>query len=106
MNINFLNLHILTTTSIANQNRDDTGAPKQVTYGGMTRLRLSSQALTRAKRIAYELHAGGDQITWRAKAGMVDLALRMATDRAAQNNEPLTTEESATIRAMLAKAIT
>lgn len=105
MNPNFLNLHVLTTTSIANQNRDDSGAPKQVTYGGATRHRLSSQAMTRAKRVAYELAVGGDQITWRAKSGMVVMALQLATDLAAQNGQPLTAQEHSKVEVMLTTGV-
>jgi CRISPR system Cascade subunit CasC len=105
MDFPFLNLHILHTTSVANQNRDDSGAPKQVTYGGATRLRLSSQAMTRAKRVDYETTAGGDQITWRAKGGMTTLALKIATDLAAQNGEPLSKPESEALERAIAKGI-
>lgn len=105
MNENFLNLHILFTTSIANQNRDDSGAPKQVTYGGATRHRMSSQAMTRAKRVGYELAAGGDQITWRAKGGMVDMALGLATDLADQNGAPLTAEETTKVQVILTTGV-
>jgi len=105
MNDNFLNLHILTTTSIANQNRDDTGAPKQVTYGGATRHRLSSQAMTRAKRVAYELSAGGDQVTWRAKSGMTLRAQTMAIDLADQQGNPLTVSEEAEILDLITTAV-
>lgn len=46
----FLQLHLLTVYPAANLNRDDTGRPKTVTFGGTTRLRISSQALKRAWR--------------------------------------------------------
>jgi CRISPR system Cascade subunit CasC len=102
---NFLNLHVLVTTSIANMNRDDAGAPKQVTYGAATRHRMSSQAMTRAKRVAYELAAGGDQITWRAKSGMIDMALRQASDLAAQSGAPLDDQDTSRVQVMLATGV-
>ena len=105
MNENFLNLHVLVTTSVANPNRDDTGAPKQVTYGGVARQRMSSQAMTRSKRLAYELAAGGDQITWRAKGGMVTLATTMATDLALQSGQPLTAAERTALQVLLATGV-
>ena len=105
MNDNFLNLHILTTTSLANQNRDDSGAPKQVTYGGSTRHRLSSQAMTRAKRIAFELSVGGDQITWRAKSGMIVMAMEMAGDLAVQQGAPLTLDDQTELTVLLSTAV-
>ena len=46
----FLQLHLLTAYPAANLNRDDTGRPKTVNFGGTTRLRISSQALKRAWR--------------------------------------------------------
>ena len=46
----FIQLHFLTAFPAANLNRDDTGAPKTVMFGGATRLRISSQSLKRAWR--------------------------------------------------------
>lgn len=55
--MNFLNLHVLFPLAAANPNRDDAGSPKSVRYGGQVRSRISSQAMTRAKRVAAELAA-------------------------------------------------
>ncbi|MCC3246305.1 type I-E CRISPR-associated protein Cas7/Cse4/CasC [Methylocystis sp. WRRC1] len=46
----FVQLHLLTFYPPANLNRDDTGKPKTAIVGGVTRLRISSQALKRAWR--------------------------------------------------------
>lgn len=46
----FLQLHILTAYAAANLNRDDTGRPKTLRFGGAERLRVSSQSLKRAFR--------------------------------------------------------
>ncbi len=46
----FLQLHLLTCYPASNLNRDDTGRPKTVDFGGATRLRISSQSLKRAWR--------------------------------------------------------
>ena len=46
----FLQLHILTAYGPSNLNRDDTGRPKSVVFGGVPRLRVSSQSLKRAWR--------------------------------------------------------
>ncbi|MFZ4748728.1 MAG: type I-E CRISPR-associated protein Cas7/Cse4/CasC, partial [Sphingomonas sp.] len=54
MSRKFLNIHVLIAISGANPNRDDTGTPKSLRYGGVERSRMSSQALTRAKRLGYE----------------------------------------------------
>lgn len=46
----FLQLHVLTAYPAANLNRDDTGRPKTLMFGGQERLRVSSQSLKRAIR--------------------------------------------------------
>lgn len=46
----FIQLHLLTAYGAANLNRDDTGRPKTLTFGGAERLRVSSQSLKRAFR--------------------------------------------------------
>ncbi len=46
----FLQLHYLTAFGPSNLNRDDTGRPKSVVFGGAPRLRVSSQSLKRAWR--------------------------------------------------------
>lgn len=46
----FLQLHLLTAYPAANLNRDDTGRPKTMLFGGAERLRISSQSLKRAFR--------------------------------------------------------
>ncbi len=44
-------LHIIQSLPSSNVNRDDTGSPKTATFGGATRLRVSSQAWKRAMRL-------------------------------------------------------
>lgn len=46
----FLQLHLLTAYAPSNLNRDDTGRPKTAEFGGVPRLRVSSQSLKRAWR--------------------------------------------------------
>lgn len=46
----FLQFHALTVYPAANLNRDDSGRPKTVVFGGAQRLRVSSQSLKRAWR--------------------------------------------------------
>ena len=46
----FLQLHLLTAYPASNLNRDDTGSPKTLKFGGAERLRVSSQSLKRAIR--------------------------------------------------------
>jgi len=46
----FLQLHLLTAYPASNLNRDDTGRPKTLDFGGAPRIRVSSQSLKRAWR--------------------------------------------------------
>jgi|FLYL01.1.fsa_nt_gi CRISPR system Cascade subunit CasC len=46
-------LHIIQNIAPSNLNRDDTGSPKDCTFGGVRRARISSQALKRAARKAF-----------------------------------------------------
>ena len=48
----FVQLHFLTVYPPSNPNRDDMGSPQTAVYGGMQRLRLSSQSLKRAARLS------------------------------------------------------
>lgn len=49
-----IEIHALETTSASNLNRDDTGSPKTVEYGGVTRARVSSQAWKRPTRTLFK----------------------------------------------------
>lgn len=54
-----IELHILQSFPVSCLNRDDVGAPKTATFGGVTRARISSQCLKRAIRLqAKELCPG------------------------------------------------
>ena len=48
----FVQLHFLTAYPPSNPNRDDQGRPKTAIFGGVARLRLSSQSLKRAARLS------------------------------------------------------
>ena len=50
----FVDVHVLQTLPPSNPNRDDTGAPKSATFGGVSRMRISSQAIKRATRQDFE----------------------------------------------------
>lgn len=51
--MNTLELHIVSSHSPNNINRDDTGSPKDVVFGGVRRARISSQSLKRAGRLYF-----------------------------------------------------
>lgn len=59
--MNSLNIHILFSYAAGNPNRDDAGSPKAVSYGGAIRSRISSQAMTRPKRIQFEAKTDGEK---------------------------------------------
>lgn len=46
-----IQLHMLKAHAASNMNRDDTGRPKELVFGGANRLRLSSQSIKRALRM-------------------------------------------------------
>ena len=54
----FVQLHLLTVYPPSNPNRDDQGRPKTAIYGGVPRLRLSSQSLKRAARLSDAMMKG------------------------------------------------
>ena len=49
----YIDINVLQTVPASNINRDETGSPKTVIYGGVTRARVSSQAWKRAVRQAF-----------------------------------------------------
>ena len=89
----FLQLHLLTAYGPSNLNRDDTGRPKSVTFGGAPRLRVSSQSLKRAWRtsdvfasrlqghLAKRTQRLGEDIQRRLLDGGMDEATAVATAR-------------------------
>lgn len=46
----YVEIHLLQSFAPSNLNRDDTGSPKECTFGGVRRARISSQCLKRAMR--------------------------------------------------------
>lgn len=55
-----IELHLLQSFAPSNLNRDDTGAPKDATFGGSRRARISSQAIKRAIRKQFPACGLGD----------------------------------------------
>jgi len=49
----FIDVHVLQDLPPSNINRDQSGSPKTAVYGGVQRLRVSSQAWKRATRLAF-----------------------------------------------------
>lgn len=71
----YLNVHVLSVHPYSNLNRDDTGAPKSVAFGGAVRARLSSQALKRAARLRFETTDPAER-TQRSKYQVDDVMAR------------------------------
>jgi CRISPR system Cascade subunit CasC len=58
----FLQLHTITSYPAANLNRDDSGRPKTLVYGGAERLRVSSQSMKRAWRTSDEFRTAVGEV--------------------------------------------
>lgn len=76
----FIELHLIHALPPSNANRDKSGAPKKIQYGGAWRARLSSQSQKRAARQRYERLMGLDRkaIALRSRRHDVRLASRLA----------------------------
>jgi CRISPR system Cascade subunit CasC len=100
----YINLHTIFTMAGANPNRDDAGAPKTLVYGGKERARISSQSMTRAKRVAYESDPDGELSYRSTKIAeeVVNRIKKLATRDGVSINE----EQEKKIRSEAVKAIT
>ncbi|MGI5133169.1 type I-E CRISPR-associated protein Cas7/Cse4/CasC [Pseudonocardia sp. CA-107938] len=85
----YVDVHILQTVPPSNINRDDAGSPKQATYGGVRRARVSSQAWKRATRQAFTDHIDEAALATRTRRVSTLLASRIA-DRGGLDAEPAT----------------
>ncbi|MDS2172675.1 type I-E CRISPR-associated protein Cas7/Cse4/CasC [Nesterenkonia sp. CL21] len=63
----YIDVHALHTLPPNNINRDDTGAPKTATFGGVPRQRVSSQAWKRAIRKDFPTYLSQDKLGTRTK---------------------------------------
>ena len=86
----YLEVHVIQNPPPSNVNRDDTGAPKAAIYGGVNRLRVSSQAWKRAARESFGADIDEAQRSTRTKrivrllAGRIQARREMDEDRAGQ----------------------
>lgn len=62
-----VDVHILQDVPPANLNRDETGSPKRARYGGVDRLRLSSQSMKRATRLDFQANLDTEQLGFRTR---------------------------------------
>ena len=63
----YVDVHIIQDVPPANLNRDDAGSPKSARYGGVDRLRVSSQAWKRATRKAFADSLDTEQLGMRTR---------------------------------------
>ena len=101
---------ILFSLAAANPNRDDSGSPKTLGYGGVTRSRIASQSMTRAKRRTFEADYLADA-TYRSvfiAKYISDVAEKLISDAGATVNaeqvELLRATAGKTISSLTAKA--
>lgn len=74
----FVDIHIIQNVPPSCVNRDDSGSPKTAVYGGVRRLRVSSQAWKRSTRLHFDQHLTKDQLGVRTKRVVETLAARIA----------------------------
>lgn len=70
-------LHAIQSFAPANLNRDDTGAPKECTFGGVRRARVSSQAWKRAIRVAFRQDLDEARLGTRTKRAHDEIVARL-----------------------------
>lgn len=63
----YIDVHVIQTLPPSNPNRDDTGAPKKARFGGVQRMRISSQSVKRATRTLFRDVLDDDQLGIRTK---------------------------------------
>jgi len=103
---NYLTIHSLTPLPWHNLNRDDRGLPKQVREGGKARGRLSSQALKRAIRVAYELDSFTDGTGSLRSRDLHEEIVRRAAHIAEQTSTPFDSKEALKAAAKVVKSLT
>ncbi|MDO5079918.1 type I-E CRISPR-associated protein Cas7/Cse4/CasC [Buchananella hordeovulneris] len=63
----YVDIHVIQSLPPSCVNRDDNGSPKSALYGGVRRLRVSSQAWKRATRLAFAEVASNERLGRRTK---------------------------------------
>ena len=82
-NKNFVNFHVLISHSPSCLNRDDMNMQKTAVFGGVTRVRISSQSLKRAMRTSeyYQVNIGEPSVRTRDLAKLKDHFVELLKDR-------------------------
>ncbi len=74
----YIDIHIIQSVPPSCVNRDDTGSPKSAIYGGVRRLRVSSQSWKRATRLYFKDHLEVSDLGTRTKRVVETLATRIS----------------------------
>ena len=82
-NKNFINFHVLISHSPSCLNRDDMNMQKTAVFGGVNRVRISSQSLKRAMRMSeyYQANMGKPSVRTRNLAKLKDHFIELLKDR-------------------------
>lgn len=100
----YLDFHILQTLPASNVNRDQSGRPKVVNYGGVERARVSSQAWKRATRLAFHSSMPEVERALRTKRIIEKVADRVEKTSDLTFDEALTRAEAALKKVKLSVA--
>ena len=76
----YIDIHIIQNLPPSCVNRDDSGSPKSAVYGGVRRLRVSSQSWKRAARLYFNDLLDADDVGVRTKRVVEVLASTIAKD--------------------------
>lgn len=76
----YIDIHIIQNLPPSCVNRDDSGSPKSAVYGGVRRLRVSSQSWKRATRLYFNDRLDADDVGVRTKRVVEVLAEAIAKD--------------------------
>ncbi|AWE41589.1 type I-E CRISPR-associated protein Cas7/Cse4/CasC [Actinobaculum sp. 313] len=78
----YVDIHIIQNLPPSCVNRDDTGSPKSAVYGGVRRLRISSQSWKHATRLYFQDHLDSSELGTRTKRVVGLLASEITTQAA------------------------
>ena len=76
----YIDIHIIQNLPPSCVNRDDSGSPKSAVYGGVRRLRVSSQSWKRATRLYFNDLLDADDVGVRTKRVVEVLAAAIEKD--------------------------
>ncbi|MCL3778430.1 MULTISPECIES: type I-E CRISPR-associated protein Cas7/Cse4/CasC [unclassified Actinomyces] len=82
----YVDIHVIQSVPPSCVNRDDSGSPKSAQYGGVRRLRVSSQSWKRATRLFFNDRLDASDVGMRTKRVVEVLAARI-TERAPELSE-------------------